>query len=235
VQHLSNGDILPGGWWDALGILGNFTNPQWNIGFNVSYPLGQLTQKAASRRSRFRSIRQVTQLKAQELTVSTQVINAGLNVENSYKLYLASVKSREAAEVNADAAQVRFDNGLLTNVEVVSQQNALTKRAPQRVEQPDPIHQTRSPSSSASRRSADNFPAACSPVLKPRPVRRSRFRRFKRPMRKVLIILAAALLATGGWWIYRSGGTEARKPSARPRPLAAAARRVAPIPAIAPR
>jgi len=92
----------------------------------VSYPLGQLTQKAAYATQQIQIDQAVTQLKAQELTVSTQVINAGLNVENSYKLYLASVKSREAAEVNADAAQVRFDNGLLTNIEVVSQQNALT-------------------------------------------------------------------------------------------------------------
>ena len=65
-------------------------------------------------------------IKSQELSISTQVINAGLNVENTYKLYQASVKSREAAERNADAAQVRFDNGMLTNFEVVTIQNQLT-------------------------------------------------------------------------------------------------------------
>ena len=68
----------------------------------------------------------ITQLKAQELQVSTQVINAGLNVENTYKLYQASVKAREAAERNADANQVRFDNGMLTNFEVVQGQQQLT-------------------------------------------------------------------------------------------------------------
>ena len=68
----------------------------------------------------------MAQFKAQELTTSTAVINAGLNVENSYKLYQAAIKSREAAERNAEAAQIRFDNGLLTNIEVVSQQNTLT-------------------------------------------------------------------------------------------------------------
>ena len=126
VQHLTNGDVIPGGWWDALSILGNFTNPQWNIGFNVSYPLGQLSQKAAYATAQIRIDQAVAQLKAQELTVSTQVINAGLNVQNSYKSYQASIKTREAAEKNADAAQIRFDNGLLTNVEVVNQQNQLT-------------------------------------------------------------------------------------------------------------
>jgi outer membrane protein TolC len=126
VQHL-NGDIIPGGWWDAMSILGNFTNPRWNVGFNVSYPLGQLSQKAAYATAQIGIDSAVAQLKAQELTVSTAVINAGLAVSNSYKLYQAAIKTREAAEKNADAAQVRFDNGLLTNVEVVSQQNTLTQ------------------------------------------------------------------------------------------------------------
>ncbi len=68
----------------------------------------------------------VAQLKAQELTISTAVINAGLAVENAYKLYQAAVKSREAAEKNAEASQVRFDNGMLTNFEVVQNQQTLT-------------------------------------------------------------------------------------------------------------
>jgi outer membrane protein TolC len=126
LQHLNNGDIIPGGFWDALSILGNFTNPQWNLGFNVSYPLGQWNQKANYATAQIRIDQSVASLKAQELTVATAVINAGLNISNSYKLYQAAVKSREAAEKNADAAQVRFDNGLLTNIEVVSAQNTLT-------------------------------------------------------------------------------------------------------------
>jgi outer membrane protein TolC len=36
------------------------------------------------------------------------------------------VKAREAAERNADANQVRFDNGMLTNFEVVQGQQQLT-------------------------------------------------------------------------------------------------------------
>ena len=125
VERLQNGDIINnGGWFDALGLLGNY--PTWNIGFNVSYPLGQLAQKASWATAQIQHDQAVAQLKAQELTTATAVINAGMNVDNSFRSYQAAVKSREAAEKNADAAQVRFDNGLLTNVEVVSQQNALT-------------------------------------------------------------------------------------------------------------
>jgi outer membrane protein len=125
TQH-TGGVIIPGGYWDALGVLGNFTNPRWNFGFNFSYPIGQLSQKANYATAQIRIDQAQAQLKAQELTVSTTVVNASLAVENSYKQYLAAVKSREAAERNADAAQIRFDNGLLTNIEVVSQQNNMT-------------------------------------------------------------------------------------------------------------
>ena len=58
--------------------------------------------------------------------MSTAVINAGLAVENSYRQYLAAVKTRAAAERNAEAAQARFDNGMATNFEVVQLQNSLT-------------------------------------------------------------------------------------------------------------
>jgi len=126
VQHLSNGDIIPGGWWDALGVVGNFTNPTWNIGFNVSYTLGQLNERAQVATAQIQIDQAVASLKAQELTTSTAVVNAGLNVNNSYKQYQAAVKNREAQEKNVDAAQVRFDNGLLTNFEVVQAQNTLT-------------------------------------------------------------------------------------------------------------
>jgi HAE1 family hydrophobic/amphiphilic exporter-1 len=118
--------VIPGGYGDALRVLGSFQNPQWNMGFNFSYPLGQLSQKANFARAQIQLDQAAAQLKAQELDLATQVINAGLNVENTYQLYLASVKSREAAEKQADAAQVRFDNGLLTNFEVVTTLNQLT-------------------------------------------------------------------------------------------------------------
>ncbi len=126
TQRLSDGTIIPGGWLDSQTALSSFNNPRWNMGFNISYPIGQLSQKANYATAQIRIDQAVAQLKAQELTTSTAVVNAGLNVSNAYKLYLAAVKSREAAERNADAAQVRFDNGLLTNIEVVTAQNTMT-------------------------------------------------------------------------------------------------------------
>jgi outer membrane protein TolC len=67
-------------------------------------------------------------LKAQELTVTVTVSNAGRNVENTYKQYLAAQKAREAAEKNAEAEQTRFDVGMSTNYQVVLAQNNLTSQ-----------------------------------------------------------------------------------------------------------
>jgi HAE1 family hydrophobic/amphiphilic exporter-1 len=122
----ATGVTTPGGYPDAIGNMFDLNTPRWNLGFNFNIPIGQIAEKAAYARALIGIDQANVQLKVQELTVSTAVINAGLNVENSYKLYLAAVKSREAAEKNADAAQVRFDNGLLTNFEVVTAQNTLT-------------------------------------------------------------------------------------------------------------
>ncbi|HXT69435.1 MAG TPA: TolC family protein [Vicinamibacterales bacterium] len=119
--------VIPGGYFDALRSASTFELPTWNIGFNFTYPLGMRSAKAAYARAVLQIDQTLVTIKAQELTISTAVINAGLNVENTYKLYQASVKSREAAEKNAAAAQVRFDNGMLTNFEVVTIQNQLTQ------------------------------------------------------------------------------------------------------------
>jgi outer membrane protein TolC len=124
TQHLSNGDIIQGGWGDALSVLGSY--PTWNFSFNVTYPLFQLNERAQVAQAQIGIDQAVVQLKAQELTTSTAVVNAGLNVNNSYRQYQVAVKNREVQERNAEAAQVRFDNGLLTNFDVVQAQNTLT-------------------------------------------------------------------------------------------------------------
>ena len=126
TERRNDGSIIPGGYWDALRAAYGFDLPTWNIGFTFNYPLGMRAAKANYARSVLSIDQSVAQLKAQELTISTAVINAGLAVENAYKLYQAAVKSREAAEKNADASQVRFDNGMLTNFEVVQNQQTLT-------------------------------------------------------------------------------------------------------------
>jgi len=118
--------IIPGGIADALKAIAGFDTPAWNLGFNLTYPLGMRSAKANYARSLLAVDQSQARLKASELNVQTEVVNAGLNVENTYKQYEASQKARQAAERNADAAQTRFDVGMATNFEVVQLQNQLT-------------------------------------------------------------------------------------------------------------
>jgi outer membrane protein TolC len=119
-------EIIPGGIGDALRELTSFDTPAWNLGFNLTYPLGMRSAKANYARALLAVDQSEARLKASELNVQTEVVNAGLNVENTFKQYQAAQKAREAAERNADAAQTRFDVGMATNFEVVQLQNQLT-------------------------------------------------------------------------------------------------------------
>jgi HAE1 family hydrophobic/amphiphilic exporter-1 len=114
------------GYWSALSQLGRLDIPTWNVGFNVTYPLGMQAAKADYARAVVALEQQQAQLKAQELTVSNAVINAGLAVDNTYRQYQAAQVAREAAERNAEAEQTRFDVGMSTNYNVVLAQNNLT-------------------------------------------------------------------------------------------------------------
>jgi outer membrane protein TolC len=100
--------------------------PTWNVQFNVTYPLFMRAAKANYARAQIQLDQSVASLKAQELTVTADVTNAGLAVENSYKQYQAAQKAREVAEKNADAEQTRFDVGMSTNYNVVQAQTNLT-------------------------------------------------------------------------------------------------------------
>ena len=119
------GTILEGGYLDALGQIGSFETPAWNLQFNFSYPLGMAAAKANLARAQLQFEQSQAQLRAQELDVTTQVTSAGLNVENAYRQFLAAQKSRELQELNLQAAETRFEVGQATNFEVVQQQNSL--------------------------------------------------------------------------------------------------------------
>jgi outer membrane protein len=125
TQHLS-GDTIPGGIGDAFKAIAKFDQPAWNLGLNLTYPLGMRAAKANYARSVLAIDQAQAQLKATELDIQTEVVNAGLNVENTFKQYQAAQKASEAAERNAAAAQTRFDVGMATNFEVVQLQNQLT-------------------------------------------------------------------------------------------------------------
>jgi outer membrane protein TolC len=117
---------VPGGYSDALAQIFGLDTPTWNVQANFTYPLGMAAAKANLARTRLALEQSQTQLKAQELTVATDLTNAGLQVQNTYKSLLAAQKARELAERQADAEQTKFEVGMSTNFTVVQQQQAMT-------------------------------------------------------------------------------------------------------------
>jgi outer membrane protein TolC len=65
-------------------------------------------------------------LRSQELTIVTQVTDAGLAVEDTYLQLQAARRSREVAERSAEIELTRFRVGAATNYEVGQAQDALT-------------------------------------------------------------------------------------------------------------
>ena len=120
-------DAPTGGYFDALEAIGKFDTPSWNLSFNFNYPLGMRAARASYAQAQLGIEQAEIQLQAQELSITTEVTDAGLAVENNYKSLQASIKTREASERNAEAARTRFEVGMATNFEVVTAQNQLTQ------------------------------------------------------------------------------------------------------------
>ena len=118
--------VAPGGLGDALSAIGTFAQPTWTIAANFNYPLGMIANRAAYAQSQITLEQSRATLKALELTVSTDVNNAGLAVQNAFLQLQASRKSREASEKTASATQTRFDVGMANNFEVATALNNLT-------------------------------------------------------------------------------------------------------------
>lgn len=123
---IKSGVSTGAGYSDALSQIFGLDTPTWNIQANFTYPLGMAAAKANLARTRLTLEQSQTSLKAQELTVATDLTNAGLQVQNTYKALLAAQKARELAERQADAEQTKFEVGMSTNFTVVQQQQAMT-------------------------------------------------------------------------------------------------------------
>ena len=129
--RFNNGVITEdSGYFGALRSLYTLNTSGWNAQLNFIIPVGR--DMTNNRVNYARSILAIDQtkanIKASELRVSSEVTNAGLAVENTYKQYQAAQTARAAAEKNAEAAQTRYENGVATNFEVVQLQNTLTNQ-----------------------------------------------------------------------------------------------------------
>jgi outer membrane protein TolC len=118
--------VAPGGYSDALSNIRGFDAPTWNISIQGSYPIGTNPNKVSLERARLELQQTDLALKSQELSIITQVTNAGYAVSNTYLQLQAARRAREAAELSFQGTLQRFEVGAVTNYEVVQAQNQLT-------------------------------------------------------------------------------------------------------------
>ncbi|MEQ1757447.1 MAG: TolC family protein [Vicinamibacterales bacterium] len=117
---------VPGGYADAFRALSARDFPNWNVQFNLTYPIGGGAADASYARARVQRNQSAAQLRALELQVATEVTNAALQVQSSLQRYQAATVARGLAQQRLDAEQSRFDVGLSTNFFVVQAQRDLS-------------------------------------------------------------------------------------------------------------
>ena len=125
VDPLTGGQVtstIPSGYWDALRNISGFDAPTWTAGLTFAFPLGASAQEATVARSKLSLQQTEVNLKALELQIATEVMNAGLTVQSNLESVQATVASRQLALKRLEAAQSKLDVGMATNYEVVQAQ-----------------------------------------------------------------------------------------------------------------
>ena len=117
--------IIPSGFGDALGLLGNGRAPTWNFLVNFSYPIGTSPAEATTARARLLQRQTIAQSRQLELQIATEVTNAALLVDSNRERLQAATAAKDFAQLRLEAEQSRFDVGLSTNFFVVQAQRDL--------------------------------------------------------------------------------------------------------------
>ncbi len=118
-------ETIPGGYNDALSMLGVRDYPTWSAQLNISYNLGGSAADAQYARARVQRSQATTRLRALELTVATEVTSAALTVQSNLKRVEAARAARELAQKRLEAEQSKFEVGMSTNFFVVQAQRDL--------------------------------------------------------------------------------------------------------------
>ena len=116
---------IPGGFFDALGVLRHREYPNWNFSVTMSYPLMGSQADAQLARARLQRNQSLTRLRALEVQIAAEVTNAALTVQSNLKRVEAATAARELALKRLEAEQSKFDVGMTTNFFVVQAQRDL--------------------------------------------------------------------------------------------------------------
>jgi outer membrane protein len=106
-------------------VLGN-DFPGWSVGLNVGIPVFNIGARAAARQAKLDLERtNVVQVQTRQ-TVALDVRTAARNIDTAAKQIVATRTARDAAEKNLDAERKRYENGMVTNFEVLQIQQQLS-------------------------------------------------------------------------------------------------------------
>ena len=119
------GEVIPGGYVDALNQIAEASFPIWTVGVQMSYPIGTSSDEAGLERARLQVRQTQAQLRQLELSVATEVTNAALQVGSISERIEAATASRELAEQQLAAEESKFEVGMSTNFFVVQAQRDL--------------------------------------------------------------------------------------------------------------
>jgi outer membrane protein len=117
--------IVPGGFTDALGSLLTNTYPSWNVGLNVSVPIGLNVATASMAAARIEREQTASQVRQIELQIAVDVTNAATNVQSTIEAVQAARAAQELAQKTYEGEQAKFEVGLSTNYNVIIDLNAL--------------------------------------------------------------------------------------------------------------
>ena len=120
---------VPGGFFDALGVLRNIDYPNWNFSVTMSYPVFGSQADAQHARARVQRTQSLTRLRALEVQIAAEVANAAVTVQSNLKRVEAATAARELAQKRLEAEQSKFDVGMTTNFFVVQAQRDLRDAA----------------------------------------------------------------------------------------------------------
>lgn len=107
--------------------IGKTTYPSYSVGLQIEVPFGNLAARSRERAAKALVSVSREQLRAQELGVAREVRDAVRQLTYGEEKVAAARKSREFSEKQLQAEELRFEQGLSTNFEVLSLQRDLAQ------------------------------------------------------------------------------------------------------------
>jgi HAE1 family hydrophobic/amphiphilic exporter-1 len=115
----------PGGYLDVLRSIGGLDYPTWNVGLNITVPLGRRAADAAYARGQVQQRQREVGIQTLELAVAAQVTRIGEQVRSAEEQIRAAGVASQLAQKRLDAEEARRAAGLSTNFLVLQAQRDL--------------------------------------------------------------------------------------------------------------